>query len=205
MPTTSSTTSWSLGGLVLGHAALATCAVFYLIWWWLFFDPNRLKPQGGLYVIGVICILVAVACGLAGVAGIASGLASIHVQAEQRGVPFSPFPAWAILCGAAVAYVALMLVTRLVFERQVTTELVLIVGWTALEVGVINSLASATIISPTSTTSLAVTLGLLFVLSMTCYVLYYRLGPFASFVDGCIPLVAVGVFSVALVVTLRML
>lgn len=38
--------------------------------------------------------------------------------------------------------------------------------------------------------------------SLARYVLYYRLGPAASFVDGMVPLVAVGVESVVLVALL---
>ncbi|MEE6147060.1 hypothetical protein VXJ25_03470 [Olsenella sp. YH-ols2223] len=37
-----------------------------------------------------------------------------------------------------------------------------------------------------------------FVVSLVCYVLYYRLAPLPSFVDGCLPLALIGVVSVAL-------
>jgi len=186
---------WSLNGLVLGHVALVCCSVLYLVWWCLFFDPCRIRPQGGLYAFGVACILLAVLAGLLGIAGIASGLATVGSQAQERGIDYAPPPVWAFFCLAAVAYVVLALVTRLAFQRQITTELALIVGWTALEAGVVCSLAAASIIPVHVTTALFVVLGLLFVASMVCYVLYYRLDPLPGFVDGCVPLVAVGVFS----------
>ncbi len=44
--------------------------------------------------------------------------------------------------------------------------------------------------------------GVLVVVSLVCFVLYCWLGPAASFVDGMVPLVAVGVESVVLVALL---
>lgn len=44
--------------------------------------------------------------------------------------------------------------------------------------------------------------GVLVVVSLVCFVLYCWLGPAASFADGMVPLVAVGIESVALVALL---
>lgn len=44
--------------------------------------------------------------------------------------------------------------------------------------------------------------GVLVVVSLVCFVLYCWLGPAASFADGMVPLVAVGIESVVLVALL---
>ena len=50
------------------------------------------------------------------------------------------FPGGPLFWGAIAAYLILLAVTRLFFHRQVTTELFLIVGWTALALSEINVL-----------------------------------------------------------------
>ncbi|MGN0056045.1 MAG: hypothetical protein ACI360_06415 [Atopobiaceae bacterium] len=39
-------------------------------------------------------------------------------------------------------------------------------------------------------------------LMAACYVLYYRLGPLPSFVDGCVPLALIGIISAVVAVCL---
>ena len=57
---------------------------------------------------------------------------------------------------------------------------------------------SAGVISQQRAVALYVTVGVLVVASLVCYVLYYRLGPWPAFFDGTVPLVSVGIAAVVI-------
>lgn len=168
------------------------CTAFYLVWWWLFFNPRFAKPKGARYVFGVACIVAAAILGVAGVALAASTLGSL--SAVSTGAP-----AWAFIIGAVVAYLALAVLTVNVFARPVTTELILFVAWAALEFAVISTLYGAGAWPVPATFALVALVAVVLAASLVCYVLYYRLGPMPSFIDGAIPLVAVGVAALVMV------
>ena len=175
-----------------GHALLLGCSCLYLAWWVVFFRPGAPQVEGVVRVLGVAAIVGAVVCGVAGGFTIGGSLAALP---GADGVP----RLWFVVGGVA-AYAALLAVTTLVFRRQVTTELVLIVAWGALEACVTASLAAAGALDARAASALYVLVALLVAASLVCYVLYYRLGPVASFVDGMVPLVAVGIESAVVLV-----
>lgn len=177
-----------------GHALLVACAVLYLAWWVVFFRPGAVRPAGALYALGVACILGAVACGLAGVFLAAAALGELSGAGSV--------PGWAFALGGVVGYVALLALTAGVFQRQVTTELLLIDAWGAFELYVVASLAASGALAGGAVPVMYLLVALLVVASLVCYVLYYRLGPVASFVDGMVPLIAVGIESAVLVALL---
>lgn len=175
----------ALAQIRLGHALMAACCALYLAWWAIFFWP---KVQGGeatgpLRVVGMVAILGAVVCGVMGATQVCGGSA---VLACGRGGLF-------FVLGAVALYVALLLVTTKLFDRQPTTELVLFVAWLGMEL--FCSYALGTIDTGGMAILLGVLAGVGFAVSLVCYVLYYRLSPLPSFVDGCIPLALIGVIS----------
>jgi hypothetical protein len=180
--------------------ALVVCSVLYLVWWWAFFRPEGAKPTGAWRAVAIACIVVAALAGVIGVIQVVGGTGELgDVSAgASAGVHV---PGWAIASGGVLAYAALLALTTKAFGRQPTTELFLIVGWATLELTMINAL-SASGASQAAVVVLLVLVALLFVASMVCYVLYYRLDPWPAFVDGCVPLVAVGVFSAVTAVML---
>lgn len=178
--------------LVGAHGCPALCAAFYLVWWWLFFNPRLAKPEGARYAFGVACIVAAAILGVAGVALAASALGSL--SAVSTGAP-----GWAFIIGAVVGYLLLAVFTVKVFARPVTTELILFVAWAALEFAVINTLYGAGAWPIPATFALAALVAVVLAASLVCYVLYYRLGPMPSFIDGAIPLVAVGITALVMV------
>lgn len=171
-----------LHALAQGHGLLAVCAVFYLAWWFEFFRPRDVRPQGLEYGIGVALIVIAACAGLLGVVRICTGLG---------GMP-NRIPTFALWVCAIAAYVALAIVTKCAFDRPITTELLLIVAWAALEVAVVGALLAVG--SPVAVPLLVIAI-LGAVGSMVCYVLYYRLAGWPAFYDGCGPLVAVGIIA----------
>lgn len=179
--------------LVSGHGLLAVCSALYLVWWIIFFQPRTSKVSGGLYYFGAGCLVVAALTGIAGAVLVGMGISEVG----KAGI--SP-PGWWFVIGAVVVYIALVLLTTRVFHRPVTTELVLFVAWSALELATVATLASVSALPATSSTLLAVLVIVLFAGMLICYLLYFRLAPLPSFIDGAIPLVSVGVFSIGMIV-----
>ncbi len=76
--------------------------------------------------------------------------------------------------------------------------------WGALELYVASVLGASGALDRAAVVWLVAIVVAVFVLSLVCYVLYYRLDALPSFVDGALPLVAVGVFSVILPLVLKL-
>lgn len=93
------------------------------------------------------------------------------------------------------AYSALAFVTVRFFGRPVTTELLLFVLWAALELAVLNALLGAGALSGGAFWLLAGVVALVTAANLVCYVLYFRLPPMPSFVDGAVPLAVIGVLA----------
>lgn len=181
----------ALGPLVWGHAALAACAALYLAWWWIFFRPQEGRPAGARYSIGVACIVAAAVLGVGGVASSIVGLGRLPVQGGA-------LPGWAFVAAAAVCYVALAYATVRLFHRPITTELVLFVAWAALELAVASGLRAAGAWPDGLALTMSVLVAATMLACLACYVLYYRLPPLLSFVDGAVPLALVGAMAVGM-------
>jgi hypothetical protein len=185
--------------LATGHGLMALCCLLYLAWWCIFFWP---KPDGRgvdspvLRGLGVVFILGAVAAGIASVVLLVTGS-----QVDSPAV--SPL---LIIVIAVVVYVALLFVTMTAFDRQPTTELVLFVAWAAFELSVLSALvgsASGTVGAGAVVYAVAIVVA--FCVALVCYVLYYRLGPLPSFIDGCIPLILIGLVEAFLPAVTKMI
>lgn len=101
----------------------------YLVWWYRGFRPGvHVSRAGG---INGVLLLITAALGIAGVVFSLMPAQSIREPAIRQA---------SIAIGGIVAYIVLFLVTKGVFHRIVTTELILIVGWTTLEISVVNKL-----------------------------------------------------------------
>ena len=110
-----------------------------------------------------------------------------------------------IMGGGIVAYLLLLAVTALAFHRQVTSELLLITAWAALELCVVNTLYRCGNLKPGAAGSLAALTLAATLVCLVCYVLYYRLSYAAGYFDGCVPLaLAIAVILAVNLYTLRM-
>ena len=83
----------------------------------------------------------------------------------------------------------LLLITRYGFHRIVTTELILIVGWTVLEMTVINRLSAAGGLSDRGFAVMCIVIAAAFLISMVLYVAYYRMEEMKAFYAAMVPLV----------------
>ena len=168
-----------------GHWLMAACCVLYLLWWAIFFWPKvgGGSAHGPLRVVGIAAILGAVVCGLLGASRVCGGAARL--------VP--AWAPWVFALGSAALYFALLAVTQRAFRRQPTTELVLFVACLGMEAFCALALGCAGEAAAAALVALLAVAG--FAVSLVCYMLYYRLGAPASFVDGCAPLALIGVVS----------
>ena len=174
--------------LLTGNWTMALCGVFYLAWWVVVFRPP--KPRNS--PVGWALLALAFLAGIAGFYLMGRTLAEPLPDARPgiRGL-------WIVLAGA-VAYVLLLAGTTLIFHRQVTSELLISVAWTVLELCAVNFLYRCGALSPSGTLSLACLILSAAASSLVCYLLYYRLPYAPGFIAGCVPL-ALAVVTIALV------
>ncbi|MCC8098590.1 MAG: hypothetical protein LIO78_00780 [Clostridiales bacterium] len=175
--------------MLTGNLLLVGCCVFYLAWWLIAF-----KPEGAIKGMKSGWLLIpAFLFGLAAVVQIVRG-SSVDGQAAL-------LPRTAVLVGGVAAYVVLLAATSIILNRQVTTELFLIVGWTVLMFLEVNGLFALGHYSrPTAITVLVITV-LAAIVSLVCYLLYYNLDSVKGYVDGMIPLLLVAVMMIAVTVS----
>jgi len=178
--------------ILFGNVGFAVCCVFYLAWWVLAFRPTN--PIQG-FRTGWLLIPAAIT-GIAGVVLIIRGALDV-------GFDHLLFRDTWVVVGWVAAYIVLMLVTSRVWQRPVTSELLLITGWTALALVEVNALFGAGALSHTTSLVFVLVIAVVLVGCLVCYTLFYRLGPLPRFVDGMIPLLATGLVMVALSICLR--
>lgn len=164
--------------IIVGNIFLIICCVFYLLWWMIAF-----KPEGAIKGMKSGWLLLP---------AIVFGVMSIVFLIGAFGLPEGSVPLfrnlWVAIAGA-VAYVGLIAVTSIFFHRTVTTELLLIVGWTVLTICEINTLFALTVMGRVPSWAL-IGITLVFgVVSMICYMKYYELDARKGWICGMIPLI----------------
>ena len=163
---------------------LIVCCAFYLAWWLLAF-----RPAGAVKGMKTGWLLIpAFAAGIAAVILAVQGIRSAPIEAAL-------FPGGLLLWGGVAAYFILLAVTGLLFQRQVTTELFLIVGWAVLALSEINTLYGTGRFSRRMAAPFAVVIVAAALISLVCYMLYYNLGDRAGYFDGMVPLLLVALVT----------
>lgn len=170
-----------VGKIFWGNVLLIVCSLFYLAWWCAAFKP---RADAGIVKTSVLFGFTA-AAGIGGLVLVVKGvLASSGAGGSKAGLSNT-----AILLGGIGAYVLLLIATSVFLKRQVTSELLIIIGWTVLELCVINVMAGAGCLS----TRVAFISGgaaiVAAIISLVCYLQYYRLEPYAGYVCGMVPLI----------------
>lgn len=174
-----------LWGIFSGNLLMFATIVFYSAWWIASFQP---KGNAGFF------IAVAFFAGVAAIAILSLGINSL----SQAG---KGFPVMYILLGAAAFYIILLAVTKIVFQRVVTSELLLITVWAALEWSAIAVVQGSGRFSMAQAATLVTLVALATGAGMVCYILHYRLDETWRFWNGLIPLmVDAGVVAVFLAV-----
>ncbi len=174
--------------LLTGNWIMALCGCFYLAWWIVTFRPP--KPRNSM--AGSVLLALAFLAGMAGLYLMGRAL-NTEIPAPRPGVR----NLWIVIAGVII-YAALLSGTRLIFHRQVTSELLIITAWTVLEFCAVNFLYRTDSVSDMAGILLTGIILASMIGSLICYILYYRLPYTAGFIDGCIPLI-LSVGAVALV------
>ena len=150
-----------------------------MLWWYRGYRPGvTVSRVGGLN--GVLLLLTA-AFGLVGVIMSTGAVPELY--------PAKINPLYLIPAGATM-YIILLLITRLVFHRVVTTELILIVLWMVLELSVINKLNAGGYLSDKVFLFMTIVIAAVFILNIILYVAYYRMEEMKAFYAAMIPLIA---------------
>ncbi len=172
----------------IGQVLLIICCVFYLVWWCVAFHP----AHGDNHTSGVDGILLIVTA-LFGLGGVAINLIGIRDSGADTGF----ISGGMIAVIAIIVYVVLLFGTRIFFHRQVTTELLLIVGWAALMVSSINTVYALEQITMDKVIVMLAIIGVAAALSFVFYMLYYNVPPMRGYVYGMIPLITEAVSMAA--------
>ena len=122
--------------VIAGQILLIICCCFYLIWWYRGYRPGTDVSRA----FGVNGILLMITAAL-GMAGLMLSLMPVKYEKSPR------ITGMVIIVVGIIAYFLLMFVTKVLFDRIVTTELFLIVGWTMLETTVISRVEAAEVLS----------------------------------------------------------
>ncbi len=175
--------------MLIGNLLLVGCCVFYLAWWIIAFKPTgAIKGmKSGWLLIGAFL------CGLAGVILVVKGSNAEGLTAL--------LPRKAVIVCGLIIYLALVAVTSTLLKRQITTELLLIVGWAVLMFLEINGLFAWEEISQTVSIVLMIITIIFAIISLVCYLLYYNLDKSKGYVDGMIPLILAAVMMIATTLT----
>ena len=178
---------------MIGQFLLIVCCMFYLIWWYRGYRPGTAVNRiGGLN--GALLLLTMAF----GAAGVLLSLTRLQAVTEPK-IP----PAMIIPAGIA-AYAALFLITKVFFQRIVTTELFLIVAWTMLELAVINRLLTGGFLTDLGFVILCIVIAVAFLISIVLYVAYYRMEELHAFYAAMVPLATeAAAMDAIILITLR--
>lgn len=179
--------------ILTGQTLLIICCVFYMIWWYRCYRPgesvNRIGGANGILLLGTAVL---------GVVGVVLSLTKVPLITTPKIGEI-----WILVVGIA-AYVLLLLMTRFVFHRIVTTELILIVGWTMLEIAVICNLNAAGGLSESGFTIMCTVIAVAFIISIILYVAYYRMEEMKAFYTAMVPLVSAAL-SMGILIAVKVL
>jgi len=159
-----------------GNLLLLFCSLFYLAWWVVSYRPNSSGGSaGGFY------ITAAFITGFAAIALMSGGINLLSQDSKGLPVRF-------ILMGSAALFLVLLLVTAFAFHRIVTSELIIMHIWAALELSAVAVLYGTERLGAGRAATLSALVGIATVAGLICYVLYYRLDETASYWNGMVPL-----------------
>ena len=175
--------------ILAGNWLLVICSIFYLAWWLITFRPPQ--PKGTMP--GTICLTMAFASGLGGLYLVLKEMASPTVVHQNNGLN-----GFLILTCGAVLYVVLLVMTKAVFHRQVTSELLIITGWVILETAICNYMYMTGLFTMKDAVIFSVVILIAGIVSLICYILYYELPYVKGYIDGCIPLILVMIVMIIL-------
>ena len=174
--------------LIIGHMLLIICCLFYLAWWCFSFRPGF----EGSKVTGLpgALLLITAITGLSGTGFLITGI-------NQAGSRPALIPSGLIIIGGIVLYILLFIGTSVCMHRQVTTELLLIIGWLVLECLSYQKVYCMERIDIPSMVLLLIIASVAAICSLFFYLQYYRVDAIRGFIYGMIPLITEALSMIA--------
>ena len=172
------------GKILAGNLLFAVCCIVYLLWWSVAFRPDYTAPM----MLKSMLFLATAVFGIGALAVIIQGC----LNAE------SPIRYLYIIGAGIAAYIILLLLTSFLMQRQVTTELMLIVFWACMEICACGALWGEGVFSGKNFAALAVIVVAAAAAGMICYLKYYDLPPMPAFYDGMVPLILFAVVMIGI-------
>ncbi|MBR6472422.1 MAG: hypothetical protein IKS99_01665, partial [Firmicutes bacterium] len=160
-----------------------------MIWWYRCYRPgeavNRVGGANGIILLSTAAF---------GIAGVVLSLTRVPIIRSPK-----IESVWILTAGIA-GYAILLLLTRFAFNRIVTTELILIVGWAMLETAVICNLNAGGGLTGRGFTFMCTVIAIAFIISVILYVAYYRMEEMRAFYAAMVPLILAGLSMGILIV-----
>ena len=179
--------------LITGQVSLILCFIFYLLWWRAAFYPGVTVSR----VTGRVGALLYITAAL-GIFGLILSIIGINHIEVERDIISGP----GVLIGGVIAYIVLLLGSRFLLHRQVTTELFLIVGWSVLMILAVGKAYSAAALSHGAFAGMLILIAAAAVMSLIFYLAYYNVEPMKGFIFGMIPLITEALSMLIFVVML---
>jgi len=174
--------------IFFGNMLMLVTCLCYISWWTTAFRPG--KSDSG---IASVLIIATLAAGTAAIVVLSMGINGLNGCRVK-------IPVCYLVAAAAVLYVISFTITKTVFRRPVTSELLIIFVWAAIEFAVLDVLFSNGRLSGRAALVQSVLIATATCIGLVCYVLYYRLDESARYLDGLIPLASDG-FVIAVSLT----
>ena len=175
-----------------GNICMVLCCLTYLVWWAIAFHPMKAFPKTPKFLLFFVTLIL----GMTGLYLLISGIIGIPI--EKKGISNLTI---AIL--GCISYGCMLFFTSHFLHRQVTSELLLIMIWTVLELWLWNSLYRGEVLGITLSLVYAVVIVFAAMISLACYLQYYKLEPIKAFYDGMIPLVLFGAVMIVQTIIIR--
>lgn len=176
--------------LLYGNRSMIVCVICYLAWWIITFKPPAPKGTltGSLFLIGAFIF---------GIGGI---FMIVHAMTRMEGQDIvNPFmPVWIVPVAGIISYVILLVLSSKLLHRQVTSELLIIIIWTVLEICFVITMYRYGFIGNGVLSVLIAGIIAVTVISMICYMLYYKLEYTKGYYDGMVPLILTGIMMVVI-------
>lgn len=177
----------NLKQVFIGNFLLIGCCIFYLAWWILAFRPNH--PIKGMKSGWLL-----IPAFLLGIAAVF--LICMHLSTPENSQQL--FPNGLILWTGIAFYILLSFISARLLGRPVTTELILIIGWTMLALSELNAFYACSLMTHSFALILSAVTVILSAVCLYCYMKYYHLDVSAGFIDGMIPLILAAVMTAVL-------
>ncbi len=155
---------------------LLTC-LLYISWWVSAFRKGPYQPSKLSSILLLFIFIAGVASVLLFIRGLWIPVASFSHLSISR-----------ILIGFIVLYFILLVISRSLFHRPLTSELFIMLFWAAGELCALFVLHESGRLESLATNLVLFLIILSTVTGFICYLKYYKLSGIASFIDGVIPL-----------------